>query len=186
MARFLKIDFKPAAKKQLRHLIKALEKPEALLNGPKTQETLKHVAEQGLDFLLAGIQRRRSGWSELSAITKAIKGNDRPLVDTGTFIRAMKAWNEGKAWFAGLPEGATGPGGEDLAVIGAVHEHGATIPVSPEMRAFFAFKGFPLRTDTRFIVVPPRPWFGPAAEETEKYAAKVLPALGDILARELK
>lgn len=186
MARFLQVKFTPAANKRLRHLIKTLEKPEQLLNGPTTQKTLKHVAEQGLDFLLAGIQRRRSGWAELSDVTKAIKGNDRPLVDTGTFIRAMRVWNEGKEWFAGLPEGATGPGGGDLAVIGAVHEHGATIPVSPEVRAFFAFKGFPLRTDTRFIVVPPRPWFGPAAAETEKYAEKTLQALGDILARELK
>lgn len=126
------------------------------------------IAKEFVYLLVSGIESGGSGWDELSDVTKVIKGGDRKLIDSGSFIGALKAWKDGASWMAGIPDGATGDKGQDLETVGAVHEEGAAIPATDKVRGFFAAKGFPLRADTKFIIVPPRPWFGPAADDLDE------------------
>jgi len=44
----------------------------------------------------------------------------------------------------------------ELPMIAAVQEYGAKIPVSDEMRKFFAANGYPLRAETQFFIIPER------------------------------
>lgn len=168
-----------------RKLINDLGRIEKSIYGVKTDKALQTLAETGRDFIVTGINSQRSGWKALSEITKFLKGHDRILVDHGDFVGAMQTWKEGQRWYAGIPEGATGSKGQDLELVGAVQEEGATIPVSDKMRKFFAAKGFPLRADTKYLMVPPRPWFAPAVEELEVHADEVLEPLVDDFLSEL-
>ena len=70
-------------------------------------------------------------------------------------------------------------------MIGAVHEDGATIPVTAGIRRFFASKGFPLRADTKFITIPARKWFEPAVKELEEYAPEILDPLFEDVMKEI-
>lgn len=58
--------------------------------------------------------------------------------------------------------------GGDMAEIGAVHEFGARIRVTPKMRKWFAAQGFPLRKDTTHIVIPERSFIRAGFDENEK------------------
>ena len=69
----------------------------------------------------------------------------KKLIESGSFRASMKVWKEGKDWFAGLYPGSKGSEGQDLEIVGAVHEDGALVPISDPIRKFFAAKGFPLR-----------------------------------------
>lgn len=142
--------------------VKRLERADRLFYGRKVQNVQKELAQSARGFITGGIDRQRPEWLALHPVTKAIKGNDKKLIESGSFLRAMKVWKEGKDWFAGLSPGSIGKEGQDLEVVGSVHEDGAFVPVTNPIRKFFAAKGFPLRGDTKFLFVPARPWFGPA------------------------
>jgi len=166
-------------------LIRDLTKINQVLEGEKTDTALKDLAIAGRDFITDGIENGREGWKALKEITKRLKGSSDLLVDSGDFIDAMTVWKEGKRWYGGLPLDAKGSKGQDLNVVGAVHENGATVPVTDAVRAFFAAQGFPLRKDTTHITVPPRPWFEPAFEELKEYAGEVLRPLVDEVLEEI-
>lgn len=169
-----------------RRLISKLNRMDKILGGRPVQKATKELASAARDFIVYGIESRRQAWSELSEMTKRLKGHDRILVDKGSFVGAMKTWKEGKRWFAGLPEGAVGSDGQSLSIVGAVHESGATVEVTEDMRKFFVAKGFPLRSDTKFIIIPPRPWFAPAVEELEEYADEVLEPMANEIMESLR
>jgi hypothetical protein len=163
-------------------LIRDLTNINRVLEGEKTDTALKDLAESGKDFIVRGIEDGREAWKALEDITTRIKGSSKPLVDSGDFVGAMDVWKEGRRWYGGLPAGAKGSKGQDLNTVGAVHEYGATIPVSDGMRSWFAAQGFPLRDETTHITVPPRAWFKPAFEELKEYADEVLrPLIDEIL-----
>lgn len=135
------------------------------------QAALQTVAGKARDLMVAGIDSGRGGWAPLSEVTKQIKGSGRPLVDTGEMRDSIVAWDEGGDWFAGIPD--------DSPAIprAAVHEKGAHVPVTDAVRKFFAAQGFPLRADTRFLRIPPRPWFRPAERELDAYVKENLDAI---------
>ncbi len=58
--------------------------------------------------------------------------------------------------------------GGDMAMIGAVHEFGARIPVTPKMRKWFAAQGYPMRKETTHIVIPERSFIRAGFDENEK------------------
>jgi hypothetical protein len=58
--------------------------------------------------------------------------------------------------------------GGDMAMIGAVHEFGARIPVTDKMRKWFAAQGYPLRKETTHIVIPERSFIRAGFDENEK------------------
>ena len=47
-------------------------------------------------------------------------------------------------------------------------EYGQNIKVTPKMRRYLAYKGFPVRKATEFINVPARPFFSEVKQEIEK------------------
>ncbi len=167
-----------------RKLIRDLQRAEELLEGERTQKALRQLAEAGRDFIVNGIKKTRDSWKDLNEITKQLKGKSNILVDSGSFLNAMHVWKTGKRWFAGISRGSKGDDGQDLTLIGLIHEEGATVPVTDKMRGFFAGRGVPLRKDTKFLVIPPRPWFAPAAAELNDYANEVLAPFMDELIKE--
>lgn len=152
-----------------RKLIRDLNRAEVILEGRRTKRAMEDLAETAKHLIVDGIRKGREGWDENSDLTKALKGSSKQLVDSGTFLRSIRTWKEGERWFAGIPPGSKGDEGQDLEMVGAVQEGGAHIPVSDDMRAFFAARGFPLRADTKFVRIPPRPWLAPAAAELEEH-----------------
>ena len=58
--------------------------------------------------------------------------------------------------------------GGDMAMIGAVHEFGARIPVTDKMRKWFAAQGYPLKATTTHIVIPERSFIRAGFDESEK------------------
>jgi hypothetical protein len=166
-------------------LIRDLQKVEKILEGQRTDAALEDLATAGKDFIVKGIKEGREAWKDLNEITKRLKGNDDILIDSGSFVGAMTVWQEGKRWFGGLPNGAKGGEGQDLNLVGMVHEWGATVPVSDEIRGFFAANGVPLRAETKFLTIPPRPWFAPAYAELREYADEILHPLIDELLEEI-
>lgn len=59
-------------------------------------------------------------------------------------------------------------GDNELSMIGAVHEFGAHIPVTPKMRAWFAAQGYPLRATTTHINIPERSFIRSGFDQSEK------------------
>jgi hypothetical protein len=168
-----------------RKLIRDMARAQQSLTGKRTDAGMKALAEAAKGFIVDGINRGRAGWAELNDMTKTLKGHDKLLIESGTFVRAMTTWKEGKRWYAGIPDDATGDKGQDLEMVGEVHEKGANVPVTEGIRGFFLSQGFPLRADTKFVTIPPRPWFAPAAEELDEYADEVLAPMFDNLVKRL-
>jgi hypothetical protein len=169
MARKPKVTIRIAPYGKWRKLIRDLNKSQTILEGRKTERAMEDLAETAKNLIIDGIQGGREGWDENSEFTKAVKGSEKQLVDSGTFIRSIDTWQDGKRWYAGIKPGTRAENGADLTMVGAVQENGAHIPISDDMRAFFAVKGFPLRADTKFVRIPPRPWLAPAAAELEAH-----------------
>jgi hypothetical protein len=167
---------------KFRKLIQDLNRIERIVEGKKTQAAMQQLAEAARDFIVNGIKNGRGDWEKLNEMTKEMKGSSAILIDSGSFMNSMTTWQEGKRWFAGVPAGATGSRGQDLTLVGLVHERGATIQVTEGIRGFFAAKGFPLRADTKYLRVPSRPWFEPAVKETDEFADTILePLVSEIL-----
>ena len=66
--------------------------------------------------------------------------------------------------------GVLGGDGE-LQMIAHVHEYGADIPVTPKMRAWFAYNGYPLKSSTTVIKIPERSFL---RSGKDKHKAKVV------------
>lgn len=62
-------------------------------------------------------------------------------------------------------------GGSELQMIAHVHEYGADIPVTPKMRAWFAYNGYPLKSSTTVIKIPERSFL---RSGKDKHKAKVV------------
>ena len=145
----------------------------------ESDEVMRRMAQFAQDRLQQGILKGRPGWPALSDMTKEMKGHGKPLVDTGEFVEGITHWKAGGAWHAGLF-----PTAIELQRIGEVHEHGAFIQVTDRMRKFFLATDHPLRADTLFVRVPPRPWFEPARREVEENAKAEMARLQEKIAKE--
>lgn len=170
---------------EFRKVVRNLGRSNRLFNGREVESAKRRLAEAVRVFLIAGIDTQRPEWLALHPVTKAIKGNDKKLIESGSFRAAMRVWKEGKDWFAGLYPGTKGKEGQDLEIVGAVHEDGALVPVSDPIRKFFAAKGFPLKGETKFIFVPARPWFAPAVKEIEEFAPAIIDSLFEDIMRRI-
>lgn len=168
-----------------KQMLDKLANADKVFYGRKSEFMKQTLAEKTKDFIADGIEKRRPEWAELSEITKTVKGHDKILVDTGSFKNAMVSFKDGKNWVAGLPEGAVGSKGQDLNDVGIIHEEGAMLPITDAMRNWFEAKGFPLRNDTKFIRIPPRPWFEPAVREIEAYSEEALDPIVDSMVEDL-
>ncbi|WPZ17794.1 hypothetical protein UM396_14510 [Geobacillus subterraneus] len=78
--------------------------------------------------------------------------------------------------------GLFGSDSSELVMIGAVHEYGAEIPVTPKMRAWFAANGYPLRKETTVIKIPERSWLRSGYDENiDKIAKKIEEMVPDVI-----
>jgi hypothetical protein len=108
-------------------------------------------------------------------MTVALKGSDRPLVDSGELLKAITS--EVEDWdrvVVGVIKDQTVQGKDgkpdSIKSIAGILAHGATIKVTPEMRGFFAAQARrfqrgeikrpwrPLSPDTKLIVIKKRPF----------------------------
>jgi hypothetical protein len=113
------------------------------------------------------IARGRPEHAALHPFTIAQKGSERPLVDHGDLLNGVSVqFLSELVAFIGVSRGARAKG-QDLVSIAAVQEFGATIKVTPRMRAFLHAKGLHLKPSTKAIVIPPRPYVRPAWEEDQ-------------------
>lgn len=62
-------------------------------------------------------------------------------------------------------------GDSELQMIAHVHEYGADITVTPKMRAWFAYNGYPLKSSTTVIKIPERSFL---RSGKDKHKAKVV------------
>jgi hypothetical protein len=78
--------------------------------------------------------------------------------------------------------GLFGSDSSELVMIGAVHEYGAEIPVTPKMRAWFAANGYPLKKETTVIKIPERSWLRSGYDENiDKIARKIEEMVPDVI-----
>lgn len=100
-----------------------------------------------------------------------IKDND----NSKELLKALK--NIGKSR---INVGVLG-GDSELSMIAAVHEFGITIDVTPKMRAWFAYNGYPLKSTTTQIVIPERSFlrsgFDENIDKIEKKVKELLPSV---------
>lgn len=111
------------------------------------------------EFLLDG----RSEWPENHPLTQSLKGFNWPLMETGQMAQSITfiTLERGSRidYLVGFPAGPAA----DKALRA---EFGKTILVTDKMRRFMAWKGFPLKADTKAIFIPPRQIFQPAFDDT--------------------
>jgi hypothetical protein len=111
------------------------------------------------------IARGRSEHAPLHPFTIAQKGSELPLVNHGDLLNGVSVqFLSELVAFIGVSRGAKA-NGKDLVSIAAVQEFGATIKVTPRMRAFLHARGLHLKRTTKAIVIPPRPYVRPAWDE---------------------
>lgn len=133
----------------------------------------RRVGEELHRRIVENINNGRSEWPPLSGATKIIKGSEQPLIDTGQLLRSIQLQIGADSVLVGIPDGMIREDGTEMDLVAAVMEDGTVFEVTPGVRGFFAGHGIPLRKETRFIVVPPRPFFEPAVKAVED----LLPAL---------
>lgn len=109
----------------------------------------------------------RPGWAPLHGFTVQEKGHALPLLHKGELMDHVVVVQDDN----GVAVGFVDP---TQALKALIHENGATVPVTPRMRAFLASRGFLLKADTKFLVIPARRNFAMAI-------GNVLPELVSLL-----
>lgn len=72
----------------------------------------------------------------------------------------------------GIKVGVLSDAGEKQQIKASVHEFGARIDVTPDMRDFFLAVGFPLKDETDEIVIPERRFLRAALDNNEDFISK--------------
>lgn len=171
--------------KKFKTRLKKHVKQASKLNGLAAEGEIKRVINAG------------GTYKANSAITIAIKGSDRPLVDSANLSMSINSrvprWDVA---FVGVlrsrmvQDKQTGRSYDLLNVAFVVHE-GAQIKVTPKMRNFFKMmakqnpgKWFPLRKGTTVITIPPRRFLEAAFDSKPKeiYVKNWIKAIEDALA----
>jgi len=136
---------------------------------------LEGIIVDGSMFIQSKVKKTfdtgRSEWPPLSKMTLKMKGSSKALQDKGELRNAISLWREGGRANVGIRPGTKGSQGQDLEAIARIHEFGAIIKVTEQMRRWFRAqaaegKGVsPLRDDTQVIVIPRRALFAPVLME---------------------
>lgn len=92
-----------------------------------------------------GVKVSKKGNLGLENIIDTVKGYDGKKFRVGY-------WNQG-----------------DLEMIAGVHEFGVDIRVTPKMRAWFAYQGYPLKSTTTSIKIPERSFLRAGFDLNEKW-----------------
>jgi hypothetical protein len=177
------------------------DKLEKILNPSKIRARFRnHIKKATLKNMLIGsseiIRAIHSGkFKANSPLTAAIKGSDRPLVDTGALAGSVSGraedWDEAVITVNRKVRGRSKKSKKTPTSINiaAILYYGATIKVTDAMRRyFFALAGeyegiHPLNPRTKVIVIPPRKYMDVATtkEMNAKYQLNWLAAVKQIL-----
>lgn len=146
-----------------------------LSNTRVVSNILEGVVHDGALFIRAKLKKAvetgRPEWPPLSKMTMKMKGSSKALQDKGDLTNAVTLWREGINFNVGIRSGEKGSQGQDLETVARIHEFGAVIKVTDQMRRWFRAqaaegKGVsPLRDDTQVIVIPRRALFAPVLME---------------------
>jgi hypothetical protein len=99
-------------------------------------------------------------WTPNSMMTILMKSGTLPLVSTGAMHDAIKAWKEPDgSWVGGIDPTLKHPESHlTIGTIAQILSSGMTISVTEPMRHYLAARGFPLKSTTVALTVPPRPF----------------------------
>jgi hypothetical protein len=122
----------------------------------------------------------RGGGAEgdpLSVVTterlKEGRTKDTPWHESGRLAESVEARRVGKfTWAVGFREGTGSHGKMSISAIAVQLEFGARIKVTEAMRAYLRAKGVYLNSNTRFIIIPPRPLVRPAIAHEQNVIAQ--------------
>lgn len=131
--------------------------------------------------LKKGITDQAPGGREYAALhpfTVKRKGSSKALIRHGDLRNSITHQVDRNSVFIGVLRTAKGKDGQALANIAAIHEEGAVIRITPKMRGYLWSQGMRLSPDTRYIVIPARPTFGPVLEAEQ---AAVLQIIADTM-----
>ena len=103
-------------------------------------------------------------WPPLHPFTIERKGSSQPLKDKGELYNSITHKIEHKGSVRIIKVGLFG----EIAKIGAVHEFGAEIEVTPKMRAFLHSQGLHLRQSTIKIIIPERSFLRSTLSKKER------------------
>lgn len=135
---------------------------------PGVMDDVEMAAAETLKIRIQNaIEQGSPDWPELSKVTVTLKGHSRALEDTGTLKNSITVVKLDGSVLVGIPDEAVYPDGTPVSDIASLMEDGASIEVTDKMRGFMAAKGFPLRKETKYIVIPARSFFERALAEFE-------------------
>jgi len=117
-----------------------------------------------------------------SGVTQRLKGFNYPLVESGELRKSVinrRLPDEGgeHVYYGGIDPDAVTKKGEKMTDLAMKQNNGYVIAVTEEIRNLFAANEMPLGANTKFLVVPPRPFlnFGlaKAMNQLESIAKKI-------------
>ena len=160
-------------KREWKELITTLQTVTKRSLAPILRAVLITLTDEIYKTVMGYIEKGRSEWKPLSAVTIALKGSTKLLVDSGDYQKAIQIQRGDESAEVGIlvPHGSRG---QDLEQIARVIEGGAAIKVTEKIRKLFATVGIFLRMDTRTLYVPARPVFAPAIEQMEEDLEKLM------------
>ncbi len=103
-------------------------------------------------------------WPPLHPFTIERKGSSKPLKDKGELYKSITHKVDRRGSVRIIKVGLFG----EIAKIGAVHEFGAEIEVTPKMRAFLHSQGLHLRQSTTKIIIPERSFLRSTLSKKER------------------
>ncbi len=125
-----------------------------------------------------------------SAATEAMKGFNHPLVQSGNLQKSIVYKEESiagvKTFYGGIDQRAVTDKGEMMTALAMRLNNGYLIPVTDEVRNLMASVGFPLREDTRFLVVPPRPFLAVGIERGLEDSKEIAQRISYLAFNEIK
>ena len=117
-----------------------------------------------------------------SMVTITNKGSARPLVDTGQLVQSINSKSvDWQTVDVGVLRRAkvSSHQNKDIIDVATILHFGATIKVTQKMRNYFAAKSReepdkwrPIRSSTRFIVIPPRPFLNVVESRGQQFIYK--------------
>ncbi|MDR1514919.1 MAG: hypothetical protein LBS45_04425 [Synergistaceae bacterium] len=123
-------------------------------------KTTKRAGANAARAVVKGIQSGAPGGKALEPLnefTKERKGSSKPLIDHGDLVGSITYEEIGlNAVWVGVKKGSRSSSGGDIVDIAWVHEFGASIEVTPKMRAYLHHEGLHLKPSTEYIHIPER------------------------------
>lgn len=130
---------------------------------------------------------RSNAMAPNSTATIAIKSSAVPLVETGSLIQSIRVKKMGVFdYYGGVDPGEKNANGVPLSNIAVGQNVGYIIPVDEQVRALMQANGLTVSKDTKFFVVPARPFLTRGFDKAEPQINKIIQAQQNNLIRILR